>query len=87
MTNSKELRDACDWLRDLLRSGPIYQRDVVRLAREDRISWSRVEVAKRELGVNSINVNSRNKHAVWKLWFWELPRPRAGLLFDQDDRG
>jgi hypothetical protein len=82
-----EIAEACDWLRELLRSGPLYQRDAVTAAEECGVPPSLVMRAKKEIGVVSRNVNLRNDHAKWKLWFWSLPpaksKPR-GLLFDDE---
>jgi hypothetical protein len=79
-----EIADACEWLRKLLKSGPLWESDVMKIAEDCDLRPSLVRRAKREIGVIPTNVNDKNKYAKWKLWFWQLPPSSRGLLFDNE---
>ena len=81
-----EIADACDWLRKLLKSGPLYQPDVMKNAEKCGVPPSLVRRAKHELDVVAVNMNDKNEHASWKVWFWKLPARSRGLLLDDDEQ-
>jgi hypothetical protein len=78
-----EVQRAVDWLRRLLRRGPIWQREVGYFAEGAGITPSLLQRACRALNVIATNYNDENSAAQYKLWFWSLPKQHS--LFDDNN--
>lgn len=77
----KAILRACQWLRDFLKSGPIYEEELRRAAYyEESIKPETLRAAKKRIGCVATNVNVGNKNARFKLWMISLPDDDGNLL-------
>jgi transposase-like protein len=67
-----KLREAMDWLKDKLSTGPMPSAQIVRIAKKDGVAERTLERAKQKLGVKA---SSRAGH-----WEWHLPPPQSPAL-------
>jgi putative DNA primase/helicase len=68
---SSALLDACAWLADALKAGPMSVSELKCLADTDEVSWRTVERAKARLGVQSRRENTEK--GTRGPWSWGLP--------------
>jgi hypothetical protein len=75
-----EIVQACEWLRKLLRAGPIYANEALRLAEAAGIRSAAIKLAKSGVAVSE-NWNDQNPHAQYQVWFWCLDENKdTGLI-------
>lgn len=65
--------DACDWLRSILRNGPVEVSDIRRAAKQAGYKKSELQEAKRLCRVEVKN-NWSESHRDTDKWFWTLPK-------------
>lgn len=66
-----KLREAIDWLKDKLSTGPMHSAQIVSIAKKDGIAERTLERAKQKLGVKASATAGR--------WEWHLPPPQLQL--------
>lgn len=81
---SKRLQrdEACDWLYQLLKGGPMMSKELKAKALEDGIAWRTVERAKEQLDVIAERQGVKGKGRGVGDWIWRLPassREAAGV--------
>lgn len=59
--------EAKEWLRNLLKDGPVPAADVEGRAKSDGLCWATVKAAKKELGVVSVKTGGSGEGWAWKL--------------------